>query len=81
MTLEPPKKVVQTWALSHPDWPESTSSFLFGNVRSTHDALTDHTATLTSRFAQSADSTKLTLSLEGVPVGLQDETKQNIEGY
>jgi len=37
--------------------------------------------TMTITFDQSSDSTKMTLSLDGVPTGLQDEIKRNIEGY
>ncbi|PFH51683.1 hypothetical protein AMATHDRAFT_58444 [Amanita thiersii Skay4041] len=40
-----------------------------------------HTGTLTTTFEQSTDSTKVTFSLNGVPVGMQDEIKRNIEGY
>lgn len=40
-----------------------------------------HFATLTMTFTQSSDSTKLTLSLNGVPKGMEDEIRKNLEGY
>ncbi|KAF5348953.1 hypothetical protein D9758_014228 [Tetrapyrgos nigripes] len=40
-----------------------------------------HTGNLTTTFDQSSDSTKVTLNLEGVPLGQQDEIRRNIEGY
>jgi len=40
-----------------------------------------HEATLTTSLEQSSDSTKLTLTLDGVPSGLEDETRRNLEGY
>ncbi|KAJ3866789.1 activator of Hsp90 ATPase [Lentinula novae-zelandiae] len=40
-----------------------------------------HTGTLTTTLAQSSDSTKITLSLAGVPLGMEDEIKKNLEGY
>lgn len=40
-----------------------------------------HIGTLTTTIAQSTDSTKVTFSLDGVPSGLEDEIKRNIEGY
>jgi len=40
-----------------------------------------HFATLTTTIAQSTDSTKVTFSLVGVPTGLEEEIKRNIEGY
>jgi activator of HSP90 ATPase len=40
-----------------------------------------HFATLTVTFDQSSDSTKVTFSLAGVPVGQQDEIKRNLEAY
>ncbi|THH11986.1 hypothetical protein EW145_g274 [Phellinidium pouzarii] len=41
----------------------------------------EHFATLTTTLEQSSDSTKMTLSLDGVPSGLEDEMKINMEGY
>ncbi|KAG7448287.1 uncharacterized protein BT62DRAFT_890232 [Guyanagaster necrorhizus] len=41
----------------------------------------DHTATLTTTLDQSDDSTKITFTLSGVPLGMEDEIKRNIEGY
>ncbi|KAF8891339.1 activator of Hsp90 ATPase [Infundibulicybe gibba] len=41
----------------------------------------DHTATLTTTLEQSSDSTKVIFALAGVPTGLEDEIKRNIEGY
>ncbi|KAF8623342.1 hypothetical protein AX15_006417 [Amanita polypyramis BW_CC] len=43
--------------------------------------LEGHSATLKTIFDQSTDSTKVTFTLEGVPAGLEDEIKRNIEGY
>ncbi|KAF8630434.1 hypothetical protein AX17_005411 [Amanita inopinata Kibby_2008] len=40
-----------------------------------------HTGTLTIAFEQLTDSTKVTFSLAGVPTGMEDEIKRNIEGY
>jgi activator of HSP90 ATPase len=40
-----------------------------------------HSGTLTITLAQSFDSTQVTFSLSGVPTGLEDTIKQNIEQY
>jgi len=40
-----------------------------------------HFGTMTFAFNQSSDSTKLTLTLEGVPTGMEDEIRRNVEGY
>lgn len=40
-----------------------------------------HHATLTTSFDQSSDSTKITWSLSGVPLGTEDEIERNIKGY
>jgi len=40
-----------------------------------------HNATLTTTFAQSSDSTTVTLSLDGVPTGTEDEITRNLDGY
>ncbi|TDL24729.1 hypothetical protein BD410DRAFT_785430 [Rickenella mellea] len=40
-----------------------------------------HKASLMIKLVQSDDSTKVTLSLVGVPKGLEDEIKHNLEGY
>jgi activator of HSP90 ATPase len=40
-----------------------------------------HTATLTTDIVQSSDSTKITFTLSGVPTGMEDEIKRNLEGY
>ncbi|KAK7034707.1 Co-chaperone [Paramarasmius palmivorus] len=61
--LEPPKKIVQTWVLQNPSWPEG------------------HVATLTTTFDQSSESTRVVLRLEGVPRGMEDEIRRNLEGY
>lgn len=42
---------------------------------------TGHTGTLTITLEQSFDSTQVTFSLAGVPTGLEDTIKQNIEQY
>ncbi|KAK7455114.1 Co-chaperone, variant 2 [Stygiomarasmius scandens] len=63
VSLEPPTKIIQTWALQSPTWPSG------------------HSGTLTTTLDQSSDSTKVTLTLEGVPLGQEDEIRRNIEGY
>ncbi|CAA7270945.1 unnamed protein product [Cyclocybe aegerita] len=40
-----------------------------------------HEATLTTTLDQSTDSTKVKFSLAGVPSGMEEEIKRNIEGY
>lgn len=40
-----------------------------------------HEATLTTTLDQSTDSTKVKFSLAGVPLGMEEELKRNIEGY
>jgi activator of HSP90 ATPase len=42
---------------------------------------TGHAATLTTALEQSSDSTKVTFTLDGVPTGMEDETRRNLEGY
>ena len=41
----------------------------------------DHTATMPTSLAHSSDSTKVTFRLEGVPSGMEEEIKRNVEGY
>ncbi|KAF7440250.1 hypothetical protein PC9H_000594 [Pleurotus ostreatus] len=40
-----------------------------------------HSATLTTTLEQGSDSTKITLSLAGVPTGSEEEITRNLEGY
>lgn len=40
-----------------------------------------HDGTLTTTLDQTTDATHVTFSLAGVPTGLEDEIKRNIEGY
>ncbi|KAF6763730.1 chaperone activator [Ephemerocybe angulata] len=40
-----------------------------------------HAATLTTTLDQGSDSTKVKFSLAGVPLGMEDEIRRNIEGY
>ena len=40
-----------------------------------------HIATLTTTLDQSTDHTKVTWSLTGVPLGMEDEINRNIQGY
>lgn len=40
-----------------------------------------HEATLTTTLDQSSDSTTVKFTLAGVPLGKEDETKRNIQGY
>jgi activator of HSP90 ATPase len=43
--------------------------------------LPGHEAILTTSLDQSSDSTKIKFTLAGVPTGMEDEIKRNIEGY
>lgn len=43
--------------------------------------LSGHDAILTTTLNQSTETTKVTFSLVGVPLGMQDEIKRNLEGY
>ncbi|KIY42948.1 hypothetical protein FISHEDRAFT_68263 [Fistulina hepatica ATCC 64428] len=40
-----------------------------------------HNATLTTTLTQGSDHTTMKLMLEGVPAGLEDEIRRNLEGY
>ncbi|KAJ7496932.1 activator of Hsp90 ATPase [Mycena latifolia] len=40
-----------------------------------------HYATLTTTIVQGSDSSTVTLVLDGVPTGMEDEIKRNVEGY
>ena len=40
-----------------------------------------HEATLTTSLDQSSDSTTVKFTLNGVPLGKEDEIKKNLEGY
>ncbi|KAG6806497.1 hypothetical protein H0H93_002869, partial [Arthromyces matolae] len=40
-----------------------------------------HFATLTTTLEQSSDSTKTVFKLDGVPTGMEEEIKRNLEGY
>ncbi|OSX65629.1 hypothetical protein POSPLADRAFT_1167915 [Postia placenta MAD-698-R-SB12] len=40
-----------------------------------------HVATLTTTLEQGSDSTKVTWKLDGVPLGMEEETQRNIQGY
>lgn len=42
---------------------------------------TGHEAKLTTMLEQSTDSTKVTWMLEGVPLGMEEETSRNLQGY
>lgn len=42
---------------------------------------TGHAAKLTTRLVQGSDSTKVTFTLVGVPLGMEEETRRNLEGY
>ncbi|EMD38236.1 hypothetical protein CERSUDRAFT_82487 [Gelatoporia subvermispora B] len=41
----------------------------------------DHHATLTTTLEQGSDSTKVTWRLEGIPLGMEEETERNLQGY
>ena len=40
-----------------------------------------HFATLTTTLDQSFDSTTVAFKLDGVPIGMEDEIRRNVEGY
>ncbi|KZT02340.1 uncharacterized protein LAESUDRAFT_752231 [Laetiporus sulphureus 93-53] len=40
-----------------------------------------HVAMLTTRLEQGSDSTKVTWTLSGVPLGMEEETTRNLQGY
>ncbi|EPS98971.1 hypothetical protein FOMPIDRAFT_1125222 [Fomitopsis schrenkii] len=40
-----------------------------------------HSATLTTTLEQGSDSTKVSWRLEGVPLGMEEETQRNLQGY
>ena len=48
-------------------------------ITDTRDA--GHFATLTTTLDQGSDHTKVTWSLAGVPLGMEDEITRNINGY
>lgn len=84
ISLDRPTKIVQTWALQSPTWPAGKAQLqiLFEYaVRFNAAFLLGHVGTLTTSLDQSTDSTKVTFSLAGVPLGTEDEIKRNIEGY
>ncbi len=77
-----PKEIVQTWALSSPTWPSGKAEHpLRRSLPFELMCVSDHTATLTTTLDQSEDSTKVTFTLSGVPLGMEDEIKRNLEGY
>jgi len=43
--------------------------------------LIGHDAVLTTTIDQETDTTKVTFKLDGVPTGLEDEIRANLEGY
>lgn len=61
--LQKPTKIVSTWKLNSPSWPEN------------------HEGQLTTTLNQQSDSTKVEFKLSGVPRGMEDEIRKNIEGY
>ncbi len=82
VSLTPPKEIVQTWALSSPTWPSGEAEHpLRRSLPFELMCVSDHTATLTTTLDQSEDSTKVTFTLSGVPLGMEDEIKRNLEGY
>ena len=44
-------------------------------------AFLDHFAKLTTTLDQGSDSTKVTWTLEGVPLGMEEEINRNLNGY
>lgn len=45
------------------------------------DERAGHSATLTTTLEQGSDSTKVSWRLEGVPLGMEEETQRNLQGY
>lgn len=81
VSLKPPTEVVQTWALQSPTWPAGECLVIVSADCTEHRHPSGHFATLTMKFDQASDSTKLTLTLDGVPKGMEDEIRTNLEGY
>ena len=80
ISLKPQKEIVQTWALQSPIWPSGKFHVhQFWGLLFTY--LPGHDAILTTTLNQSTETTKVIFSLAGVPLGMQDEIKRNIEGY
>lgn len=80
ISVEPPKKYVQTWILQSPTWPSGSLRLSDRNyVRLM--VFIGHSATLTVSFFQESDSTKVVLNMDGVPKGMEEEIERNIEGY
>lgn len=44
-------------------------------------SVADHEGQLTTTLNQQSDSTKVEFKLSGVPRGMEDEIRKNIEGY
>ncbi|KAJ7072657.1 activator of Hsp90 ATPase [Mycena amicta] len=71
--------------------PDTEYSLFGGGVKGKYVSLpwalqsptwpSDHTATLTTTIAQSSDYSTVTFVLAGVPTGMEEEIKRNIEGY
>ncbi|KAG5642879.1 hypothetical protein DXG03_001921 [Asterophora parasitica] len=81
-----PREIVQTWALQSPTWPTGTPTSIASKAQASltvaHFAhLTGHVGTLTTTLEQSTDSTHVKFSLVGVPTGIEEEIKRNLEGY
>ncbi len=81
VSLSPPKDFVQTWALSSPTWPSGQSPAFSALASHVLTEYTDHFATLTTTLDQGSDSTKVTWSLKGVPLGMEEEITRNLQGY
>ena len=83
MSVDKPKQFVQKWSLLSPTWPSGRSMNTFNLFLVSNPSVlcVDHFATLIATFEESGDSTKLTLTLDGVPVGTEDDIRRNIEGY
>jgi len=76
-----PAGFVQTWALSNPNWPAGELHFHLTLNWILKSGVIGHFACLTTTFEQSSDSTKVTWTMTGVPVGSEDEIKYNLQGY
>lgn len=81
VSLSPPKEFVQTWALSSPTWPSGKCPSVLTIAWRMLTNNTDHFATLTTTLDQGSDSTKVTWSLKGVPLGMEEEITRNLQGY
>ena len=85
VSITPPTEIVQTWSLKSPTWPSGIERTFFvlipANKMLVNCKCKGHFATLTTSLVQSSDSTKVTFTLDGVPTGMEEEIRRNLEGY